>query len=303
LFAELIGHLGSLDPLERYNLVSDTWADVLAGAAPVDGFLDLIALLGDELDPSVWEAALDGLGTCYRALERPAAFSAWVRSLISPVFETLGWTPVPGEPESVARLRGLLVQALGTIGEDETVQAQARAMHAESTAPPDLLSPIVSIIAWSGGTAEYEMFWDRIRRATTPQDEVRYLFRLPAFPSEDLVLRTLDATLDEIRAQNGAFIITSALANRRAGSTAWSWLTEHWDDALKRLPDNSRGRMLEGLVRLTDPEMIEAVEAFLADHPIPNARKQVEQLLERQRVNGAFVAGNTGRLAERFPDA
>ena len=69
---------------------------------------------------------------------------------------------------------------------------------------------------------------------------------------------------------------------------------------MKRMPDNSRGRMLEGIVRLTDPGMISAVAGFLADHPIANARKQVEQLLERQRVNGAFTARNAALLSARF---
>jgi hypothetical protein len=69
---------------------------------------------------------------------------------------------------------------------------------------------------------------------------------------------------------------------------------------LKRLPENSRGRMLEGIVRLTDPDMMEATASFLADHPLPNARKQVEQLLERQRVNAEFTRASGPSLAARF---
>jgi len=299
-FGALIAHLGELDALERYNLVSDTWAEVLAGEAAVGEFLDLVGLLGDEHDPSVWEAAVDGLAACYRATENQAAFSAWVRASIGPVFAALGWVPAPGESDSVARLRGLLLQTLGTIGADEAVVNQARAMHAEGTAAPDLLSPIVSVVAWNGSHDDYDMFWERIRGAATPQDEVRYLFRLPTFPAEDLLLHTLDATLDEIRSQNGAFVIAGAIANRIAGPTAWWWLVEHWDDAMKRMPDNSRGRMLEGIVRLTDPGIMSAVADFLADHPIPNARKQVDQLLERQRINGAFRARNADVLTARF---
>jgi len=300
LFADLLAHLDDLDALERFNLLSDTWAEVLAGQVGVDGFLDLVMLLGRERDPSVWEVALDGLGACYRALPDPSGLSEWVRELIRPVFDSLGWVPAPDEPDSVARLRGLLAQALGTIAEDDKVQVQARALHAEGTAPPDLLAAVVTIIAWTGDTEDYDMFWSRIRGATTPQDEVRYLFRLPTFPSADLLLRTLDASLDGIRAQNGAFIIASSLGHRSAGPTAWGWLTQHWDDTLLRLPDNSRGRMLEGIVRLTSPEMVETVTSFLETHPLANARKQVAQLTERQRVNAAFVARHAGALAARF---
>jgi puromycin-sensitive aminopeptidase len=299
-FNTLISRLTSLDALERFNLVSDTWASVLGGVEDLGGFLDLVGLLGAERDPNVWEAATDGLGTCYRTLRAPGPFATWVRELLGGVFATLGWDPSPGESEGVARLRGVLTQALGTTGEDPSVRSTARQLHAAGTASPDLLTPIVAVIAWTGTPDEYEMFWERIRTATTPQDEVRYLYRLPLFPSEELLLRTLDATLDEIRAQNGSFTIAFALSNRVAGRAAWAWLTEHWDDVLKRLPENSRGRMLEGVVRLTDPDMLEATSAFLADHPLPNARLQVAQLLERQRINASFVQRNREVLEARF---
>jgi len=301
LFGRVIAAFPTLDPIERYNLVSDTWAMVLAGQAPLDEFLDLVELLSGEGNPSVWEAALDGLNALYREAPDKAAFSAWVRRLIGPVFATLGWEPSEGEDDGTAKLRGLLLGALGTIGEDPDVQSRAGEVHAEGTpVAADLLAPIVGIVAWNGGPAEYEQFWSRIRQAPTPQEEVRYLFRLAAFPDETLLQRTLDATLDEIRAQNGAFVIATGLANRRVGRQAWEWLTQHWDDVFKRLPYNSHGRLLEGIVRLTDPDSVRSVAEFLADHPVPSARKQVDQLLERQRVNAAFASRAREELTRRF---
>jgi hypothetical protein len=58
--------------------------------------------------------------------------------------------------------------------------------------------------------------------------------------------------------------------------------------------------MLEGLVRLTDPDMLDATSSFLAQHPLPNARLQVAQLLERQRVNAAFARDRGPELAQQF---
>ena len=54
--------------------------------------------------------------------------------------------------------------------------------------------------------------------------------------------------------------------------------------------------MLSGVTALDEPDLVEAVASFLDDHPIPQAGKQVDQRLERQRVNAAFRA----REAERF---
>jgi len=307
LFTQLIADLSRLDAIERYNLVSDTWAAVLAGQAPISEFFDLVALLTDERDPSVWDAALDGVSLMYREVppEQRPAFSSWVRDLLGPVFASVGWEQVPGESERLTKLRGSVLGALGTWGEDTPIQERARALHADVVAgrapvAPDLLPALVTIVAWTGGEAEYELFWDRIRTASTPQEEVRYLFRLATFPDEGLLVRTLEATEGEIRTQNGAFVIAGALANRVAGRSAWAWLSEHWDDVMKRIPDNSHGRLLEGIVRLTDAESVRDVAAFLETHPLPSARMQVAQLLERQRVNASFAERERATLATRF---
>ncbi len=129
---------------------------------------------------------------------------------------------------------------------------------------------------------------------------MRYLFRLPLFPVPELVLRSLDATLSEIRTQNGAFVIAGGLANRWAGRQAWDWLTAHWDDVLRRLPESGRASMLEGVVRLTDPRSLVEVPAFLEAHPIPAARRRIAQLLERQQINAAFAAREREAMAARF---
>jgi len=304
LFAEVIAGFASLEAIERYNLISDTWAMVVAGKAPLTEFLAIVELLGDERDPNVWDAALGGIDVLHRELparQRPA-LANWARELLGPTFATLGWEPVPGEDDRAARVRASLLGALGTVGDDPTVQARARELHASAGGvDPDLAAPIVSILAWTGAHADYDTFWERIRTAATPQDEVRYLFRVPTFRDPDLLVRTLDATTGEVRTQNGGTVIGIALANRWAGPHAWRWLTEHWDQMMERIPDNSHSRMIEGLVRLTDPESLRGVPAFLEDHPVPSARKQVAQLLERQRVNGSFAERERATLDSRFP--
>jgi puromycin-sensitive aminopeptidase len=289
----------SLEPIERYNLVSDTWATVLAGQSTIGEFVDLAGRLGAERNASVWEAVVDGLGTMYRSMPAVGGFESWVQGTLGPVFEDVGWDAVAGEPDGVPKLRAALLMALGTIGGSAAVQERARALHG-SEVPPDLAGAIVSVVAWNGTDADYEEFWRRIREAATPQEEVRYLFRLSGFPSAPLLLRTLEAVTGEIRTQNGAFVIGSAIANRVAGRMAWDWLVEHWDEILARIPNNSHARMLEGIVRLTDPASVSDVAAFLAEHPLRAGKKQVEQMLERQRINAAFAASTSGELAALF---
>jgi puromycin-sensitive aminopeptidase len=304
LFARIIGSLDHVTPLERYNLVSDTWAMALSNQADLGEFADLVRMLGKthEMSSPVWEAALGGLDLMHREIASPvrSGLSEFVARTLGPTFASVGWTPTAEEGAGLNKLRGVLVEALGTIGDDETITARALEMAEAGDVPPDLAGPVMSIVAWNGGPLEYERFWDHVRAAATPQEEIRYLMRLPDFRDPSLLERTLDAVLTDVRSQNGAQVISRSLANRWSGKEAWMWLVKHWDDVVKRLPKNSHGRMLGGIVTLTEPEYVTATADWLRAHPIPSAGKQVDQLLERQRVNAAFGAGHQAALASSF---
>jgi puromycin-sensitive aminopeptidase len=307
LLVPLTRRLGMLQPIERLELISDTWAMAQADRTPLSEYLDLVALLADERDPTVWEVALEGVDTLHRELEPRAreGLASWLRGLVRPSFDALGWEPATNEDDDTAKLRATFIATLGTSAADDDVVARARTLHAamlegSATIAPDVLGAIVSILAWNGSVAEYSIFWEQIRAASTPQDEVRYLFRLPLFPSADLLLRTLEATLGEIRSQNGGMVIAGCLANRWHGRQAWNWLTSHWEAVLSRLPENAHGTMLEGIPRLTDPSSVQEVAAFLEEHPIAAARRRIAQLLERQQINAAFAARQREAMAARF---
>ena len=72
-----------LSPIERYALVDDTFASVVAGRTTVASFLNLARGLRDDDDLSVWQRLAGALNTLSRLVsdaDRPA-YSAFVRSL------------------------------------------------------------------------------------------------------------------------------------------------------------------------------------------------------------------------------
>ena len=295
LLAEVTKNLGELGAVERFNLTSDTWSTVVAGHTRVAELLALIGRLGDETDESVWNAALGPLDTMHRIGDDEArvALAGFVGQLIGPAFARLGWQPSPGEPGRRGTLRATLLNALGTLGDDTEVQTRCAAWHAayledRQSVAPDLIGSVVAVTAWTGTPVEYEVFRERSRQASTPQEEVRYLFALPRFRDATLLQRTLDATLTEIRTQNAPFVVSAALANRWAGQVAWTWLKDHWDEVMARFPNNTTARMLEGLATLTAPNLSEDVQDFMAHHPVSHAQMLVNQTLERLAVNTAF---------------
>ena len=61
-----------LSDVERYGLVDDTWASVLAGTTSVEDFLDLADGFAGETDVSVWRRLLAGLDQVDRLVDGEA---------------------------------------------------------------------------------------------------------------------------------------------------------------------------------------------------------------------------------------
>ena len=58
LFSDLLDHLDSLGDIERYSLVSDTWAMVRSAQVPASAFLDLVGRFVDETEHAIWSVIM-----------------------------------------------------------------------------------------------------------------------------------------------------------------------------------------------------------------------------------------------------
>jgi puromycin-sensitive aminopeptidase len=305
VLAAIRGRLDHLLPVERALLVEDTWAAVLAGHTRGPDFLDLVRAYADETDRTVWATLVAALTSVDRILDGDARsrFQRFVRELAGPHQRALGWRPGEGEDELTRLLRGTLIAALGTLGDDRTVVDHAREVHGAhlndpSSVDPNVAAAVVSVVAAHGGREDHAAYWDRYRTSPSPQESLRYLYALATFPDADLVGETLERCLtNEIRSQNAPFVILSALTNRHAGRDAWAFVEERWDELSRRFPSNAIPRMLGGITALSTPHLAAQIEAFLAEHPVPQAAKTVAQHLERLRVNVALRQREAARIA------
>ncbi len=298
----LCRHLGSLTPLERYNLVSDTWAVALAGRGGLPGFLGVARALGasGEGDPSVWSVVFGAFGLLDRVVpdDGRATLAAAVRALLGPVARRLGWDPSPDDDERTPALRASVLRVLGTIGEDAEVRAEATRRFAAGPLHPDTESAVLDVVAATGGEAEFDAFLGRYRTAANPQQENRYLYALTSFDDAELARRTFELALSEVRTQNAPFVLQLLLANRVTGPATWERVTAHWDELVARFPANILPRMLDGVRTLCgSPALAAQVTAFVEAHPLPSGGKTVEQILERLAVSVAFGQRHASTLA------
>jgi len=281
-----------LSAVERFSLVNDTWASTLAGLTSLIDYLSLIDLLSDENDVNVWTTVIGSGHHLERILDDPqcATLAKRLRTLLGPAVARFGWTPRRGESDLESQLRGDLINALGTLGDDKGCQERARELFALYEESPDavernLIPALIAIVAHTGTAADYDKFYGRFKNAQTPQEETRFLFALANFRLPELIDRTLDLTINgEVRTQNSPYLMRGILLNKPARVKAWVFMKAHWEEMLRQYPDNAIPRMCEGIVGLATAELEADVRDFFARHPVKQGTKQMEQHLERLHV-------------------
>ncbi len=292
--------LRTLTTLERYNLVDDAWNAVVAGAVSADRFMAFAQNFSNETDLAVWQALNKGLVGLGRMLNRDemAPYNAFIRALVSPAYNTLGANPIDGEPDLTAKLRGLLLSTLAVLGADESAQKRCREiLFNNATTEPELVAAATNVVAATGDEQDYEWFLGRFKEPSTPQDRIRMLYALAEFDDAELMQRTCDlAFSDEVKSQDAPFLITRAIANKYHGDIAWAAAQKNWAYANEKFPGNTIVRMVSSITTLNTPAHEAQIGAFFTEHPIPQATKTLEQVIERQRINVALRSRETSSL-------
>jgi puromycin-sensitive aminopeptidase len=311
LLALLLKHdLGRLAPIERFNLVNDCWASVLAGLMPLSEYLDFTARFREERDKNVWAILIGSFNTLNRIIapeDRPN-LEAFVRDRLTQAVHDLGWSQRPNESELTGQLRGDLLRTLGTLGNDATIQARALDLFNTPSQPrpsanANVEAAVVAILAHAGDQARYDEYVDRFRKAATPQKEQRYLQALALFQPAALVERTLTSTLDgTIRTQDAPSVLRALLMSVHGRGLAWPFVQSHWEEMNKLYPTNGIRRLFEGITGLATPELEQQVQTFVAAKKVDLGGKTLTQYFEQLRIvvslgrrEGANLRGYLGK--------
>lgn len=290
LLSRLTGEaITTLDTLERYNLVDDAWNAVVAGAMSSSEFLQFLAAFGNERELAVWQSiaiAVKGLSRLLSPTDEDA-FADFVSRLASPALADLGWTPADNEPDLVSKLRGTLVQMVAITGRNTDARATCRAiLFDKASTEPELVAAASNVVAATGDAQDYEWFLGKYRNPSTPQERIRMLYALAEFDDAELISRTCTFALtSEVKTQDAPFLLGRCIANRKHGEQAWNFVRQNWQHANKEFPGNTIIRMSSAVSTLNTQKLSADIQTFFAEHPIPQAGKTLDQVLERQRVN------------------
>ncbi len=289
LLDSLLEHLDDLDPLERYGLVDDAWANVIAGDMSIGDYLEMLTRFKGETEHAIWEMIVTSLGEIYHTFDQ--SIDGFVRDLVGPAMGRLGWEPAEEEDGLTRRLRGLLFTALGRYGKDQSVRSVAADLLpglSGHSMDPEVLRAVIAVSA-SAGIADYNGFFSMYRDADTPQEKMRYLHALPLFPDPDLADRTFSMAMDgRIKSQDGPFVIGRLIGNKDAQRVVLDRFMGAWDTIVSTFPPMLIRRtfgMLWTATRYTSE-----IHAFFDGKSVKHADKALAQQLENLDAMTAFRA-------------
>ncbi len=291
LLEGLTKHLHTdMSAVERFNLVNDSWAQVLAGLMPLCDYLNLIRLFSAETDKNVWSVLISSLQSLDLVGADRASLQKLTVSICGPALKSLTWTETNQEDVLTKQLRGMLIAILGTVGGDVETLTKAKELYAvyktkQTAVPPDLVPALITVLAHNGGEERYEEFAAAFEVARTPQEYDRYMYALANFPETKLLKRTLNKTLNgEIRTANGAYVVKTAMINKASRELTWQFMTSNWQKLSQLFPKDTIARMCEGVTALAKEELLEQTRAFFAVNKVKPGQKLIDQFIEKQAV-------------------
>jgi aminopeptidase N len=297
----------ALTPPERLSLVADEWAMVSSGRHTAADYLALAASFSRESSSGVLSEVVDRLAFIRQYLTNDASrprFEAFARAMLRPIFERVGLSTAPSDPDDRRALRAVVVAAIGTTGNAADIAAQARAALDRSltggpSLDPTLAPSIVSIAAAHGDTALYDHLLAAAARAGSPGERSLYLDATSDFRDPAVLKRALQRALTpEVRTQDTALYLAPFFDNPIGRPLAWAFVKSNWTAlAPKMSVFGGDVALMEGLASFCDEGSREDIKAFFATHKLSDSARPLTQTLERITSCVDLKARQTGPVS------
>ena len=295
----------ALGPLDRFNLVTDTFALVRAGRKSATVFLDLLAACAGEDNYNVWLELDSGVGTLSNCLARRsdthAAFLAFVCKTYGPALARLGWEAKPGESYQDSRLRALLILRLGQANDAPTLEKAKAAFDAYNSggAPlnPDLRSTIFQLVGYGQGKSGFDLLRKHYETSELSEEKRQCLMGMATGKETGVHEAAFKFGLESVRPADLYMIFAGAVSTQAGQEATWAFFKEHYDQLLQ-LFGGANSNIFIAIVKMAscrhaDETKAAEIDAYFKDKPADSAgplARPVAQSLEAVRLNAAFLS-------------
>ncbi len=301
--------LSQLSPAARASIIEDQWALVRAGLSDVQRFLEVLEAFRDERDYVVVRTLAARVDWLNERLVDEADRDAWrhfVRWLFGEQLREVGWDAEKEEHPSRAVLRATVVHALGEVGRDPAVLAEAEQRVQEEMVDPsrveaNLAGVLTALAALRGDKERLDSFVatysKRKKERAAPELQARYLSALGYFEEANVVNRVLRLCMDGTVPQEQLRTVLTPMLSRRATQLAtWKFLKQHWSEIGPRVGLMGVARLVEATGALP-PRMRNDVRAFFTKHPVEEAKRALAKATEAMDLRAELIAREAPRLS------
>lgn len=287
-----------LSAIERFGLISDLWASALNGSIELKTFFRHSYQFKAETDKNVWTVLIGAINYLNQIVGKGqrSALREYAREIVMPALEAIGISETSSSKNRQAKdavkeqLRGMLFTTAGTIAEVEEVVEEAATLYAKykksrTSVSPALAAAAISVLAYHGDEAQYRDFVQQFKKASTPQEEERFMYALAGFRDKALLSKTLEKTLNgEIRTQNAPYVVRSVMLNPWGRELAWNFMKENWDKMIKIYPVVMVPRMCEGMTGLVSEDQLLDVQNHFEKNEVKQGLRTISQHMEKLAV-------------------
>ena len=279
-----------LTPAERIGLQNDIWASVRVGREPVGDYLAFAQGLESDRNRAVLEDVLGRLNYVGQYLVSDSdreGFRMWLRQLLAPAMNDVGWEPKAGESDEQKTLRARLFNALGYDARDPQTLAEARKITEKALADPssvdhELAGTALPLAAINGDAEYYDKLMAGLKNPKSPEEYYSYFFTLPQFTDTKLLQRTLDYAISpDVRSQDALQLVTSVLVNPAGQQLAWDFIRQHWSAMEKAGGPFASAQVVGATSVFCDAGLRDQVTEFFAAHRVAAAERTYKQSIER----------------------
>ena len=302
LFAKIDASFAQFSAADQIGILYDSRALGYSGYAPLHNLFELARKVTPDSDPVVQSTVagrFQGVSELYDGLPGQAAFKAFGRRVLEPLFAKLGWTAKPGEAQNVTLARADLLSALSEL-DDPAVLAQAQTyfqqyLHNPSALSPDLRRSVLAIVALHADAKTWDELHALARAAKSALEKQQLYVMLGQARDKVLAEKALAlAGTDEPPLTNRPSIVRAVSVH--FPDMAIDYAAAHWNEVTISLEPDSRSEYVPELAENSrDLATLPKLHAFANAHIPADAQGDV-------RKADASIRFYAKIRAERLPE-
>ena len=288
--------LPAMLPADRVNLLADAWALVESQRSPPAAFFELTDRLAGDDHRTVADQVirvLSRIDQAQRGRSGRAAFQAYGRAILRPIFERLGWDASAGEESERAILRSRVVLVLGELG-DEAILAEAKRRFAALAnnsrgLGADLRDSVTQLVGRAADRGMYDHLLSEARKTQNTEERMSY-YTAAAGTLDPLLAKDMLALMltDELSSDRVSGIILRVATQHP--ELAWNFVKENYTALAEKTASSLRNYFFSNLMgNFNDRAYAQEIKEFKPLIEAADGRAVAGRIAERLMANADFA--------------